>query len=59
MIDDCLSALRFYPDWLVTDKMLRKLHEDLFANDDIHFFDENFGKVQFFSSEMGIFCVDF
>ena len=47
MIDDCLSALRFYPDWLVTDKMIRKLHEDFFANDDIHF---NLDNVDFYKN---------
>ena len=47
-VDDCLSALKFVPDWFVTYKMIRKLLEALFTNDDILFFDEDFGKVTFF-----------
>ena len=45
--DDSLSALNFVPDWFITNKMIRKLHEALFANDDILFFDEDFGKITF------------
>ena len=54
-----LSALKFVPEWFVTDKMIRKLHEVLFANDDILFFDEDFGKITFFGGAMGILSVDF
>ena len=31
--DDYLSALKFVPDWFVTDKMIRNLHVASFAND--------------------------
>ena len=41
-----LSALKFVPDWFVTNKMIKKLHEALFAIDDILLFDEDFGKVK-------------
>ena len=44
-VDDCLSVLKFFSELFVTDKMIKKLHEALFTNDDIFFFDENFGKV--------------
>ena len=41
--------------WLVcTDKVTKNLHVALFANYDILFSDEDFGKVRFFGSEMGI-----
>ena len=45
-VDDSLSALKFVPDWFVTNKMIKKLHEALFAIDDILLFDEDFGKVK-------------
>ena len=31
-VDDCVSALKFVPNWFATDKMIKKLHEALFAN---------------------------
>ena len=41
-----------------TDKVTKNLHVALFANYDILFSDEDFGKVRFFSSEMGIHSED-
>ena len=38
--------------------MIRNLHETLFTNDDILFFDEDFSNVTFFANEMGILSVD-
>ena len=37
--DDCLGALKLFPDWFVTSKMLENVHDALLANDDILFFD--------------------
>ena len=34
-VNDCLSALKFVPDWLVTNKMLEKVDNILFTNDDL------------------------
>ena len=45
-VEDCLSALKFVPDWFVTNKMLRKLHEGFFTNYDILSFDEDFGNIE-------------
>ena len=53
VVDDFLSALKFVADWLVTRKMIEKLHSTLFAEDDIFFFDS--GNTTFSSDEMGIF----
>ena len=44
VVDDCLGALKFIPDWFVTSKVLEKFHSALLANDDILFFDEDFSK---------------
>ena len=46
-VDDCLSALKFVPDWFAINKMIKNLHDALFTNDDILFFDEYYGKSHF------------
>ena len=51
-VDDCLSALIFVPDWFFIDEMIRNIPEALFTNDDILFFDEDFGNVTFFANQM-------
>ena len=35
VFDDCLAALKFIPDWLVTHNMLENFDNALHANDDI------------------------
>ena len=57
-VDDCLSTLQFVSDWFITSKMLKKLDDALIANDDMSFFDKNFGNVTFLANKMGILCVD-
>ena len=37
-VDDFLPALKFVPDWFVTGKIIKKLHDALFSDDDILFF---------------------
>ena len=36
-VDDFPSALKFVPDWFVTSKIIKKLHNALFLDDDILF----------------------
>ena len=57
-VDYCLAALKFIPDWFVADKMVKKVHDALVANDDIFIFDKDFRKVTFFANEMGVLGVD-
>ena len=45
-------------DCLVVSKLLEKFHDTFFANDDMHYFDQNFSKVIFFANGMGILTVD-
>ena len=47
-INDCLVALKFIPDWFVTNKMLEY---NLLADVDILIFDEDFSTVTFFANE--------
>ena len=51
VIDDCLVALKFIPDWFVTNKMLEKSQYNLLADVDILIFDEDFSTVTFFANE--------
>ena len=47
VVDDFLPALKFVSDWFLTDKMIKKLHNVLFADDGIPFFDEDSGNIPF------------
>ena len=58
VVDYCLEALKFIPDWFVTSQMIKELCTALYADDDLLFFDEDSGNVTFFCSEMGIFSVN-
>ena len=53
-----LPALKFVLEWFVTNKIIQKIYNTLFENDNILFFDEDSGNVTFSSDEMGILKVD-
>ena len=57
-VEDLLSALKFVPDWFVTSKIIKKLDNTLFANDDIIFINKDTDNVSLFGDEMGILTVD-
>ena len=57
-IDDFQTALKFTLDWFVTSKMIKNLHNVLFADDNVIFFDEDSSNVTFSSDEMGVLNVD-
>ena len=58
-IDSFLPTLKFVPDWFVTSKIIKKLDDDLFSNDDIIIFvNEDSNYVTFCSFEIGIVSVD-
>ena len=44
-IDNFLPTLKFVPDWFVTSKILEKLLTALHADDNILYFNEDFGDV--------------
>ena len=56
-IDDFLPTLGFVPDWFVT-RMIKRLDDALFSNDDLIFVNKNSNYLTFFSYEMGITSVD-
>ena len=47
-VDTCLPALKFFPDSFVTNKMLEKLDDVVFSNDNIDFDDIDSHVVTFF-----------
>ena len=53
-IDDFLSELKF----VLTNKMIKKLHTALYADDDILYFREDCSDAIFLCNEMVIFSID-
>ena len=58
VVDDFLPALKFIPNWFVTSKMIKKLHNTLFTDDGMLFFNGDSVSVTFFGDELGILSVD-
>ena len=57
-VDECLPALKFIPDRFATSKMLETFDKAFLANDDISFFNKDFNKITFVSSQRHIPAVD-
>ena len=57
-VDDFLPTLNFLPDWFVTGKMIKRLFTASYADENMVYFDEDFGNVVFNSNEMDILNID-
>ena len=57
-VDDCLTVLKFVPDWFFTSKTMKILDNVLHANDDILFYDEDFAKVTIIACQRHILAAD-
>ena len=57
-VDDSLAILKLIPDWFVTSKMIKKLFTALYADENIHYFNEDSGNVVFICNGMGILNID-
>ena len=57
-VDDCLAALKFVPDWFVTNKMIKIHFTALYADKNILYFEEDSGNVIFICNEVGILTTD-
>ena len=53
-VDSYLLALKFLPDWFVTNKIIKKLDNAVFFNVDIIFGDIDFNTFTFFSNDIGL-----
>ena len=54
VVDFCLLALKFVPDWFAISEMIEKFDSTIFANDYIVFDDLDSDFVTFFSSDIGL-----
>ena len=57
-VDDFLPALKFVSDWFATSKIVKRLLTELYADDNILFFDEYAGDAIFCCNQMDILRVD-
>ena len=57
-VNDSLASLKFIPDLVVTNKIIKKLYTALYADELLLFFDEYSGDVTFCCDEMGILRVN-
>ena len=55
VLDDCLSTLKFIPDWFLTSKMIKKLFTAFYEDDYILYFNED---DLFSCNEMNIFSIN-
>ena len=53
-VDPFLPTSKFVPDWIVTNKMLEKLDNVVFSNDDIDVEVIESDIIAFFSNDMGL-----
>ena len=44
-VDDCLAAVKFVPDWLVTSKIIKIRFNAVYADENILLFNEDSGNV--------------
>ena len=57
-VDDCLTALKFVPNWFVASKRIKILLTAFYTDENILYFNEDSGDVIFTCSGMGIFNTD-
>ena len=58
VVDYCISALRFVPDWFVTSAMIKILFTALNADENILYFNEDSGNFVFICNGMDILNID-
>ena len=58
VVDDSLAPLKLIPDWFVISEMIKNLYTTLYADDNMHYFNEDSGNVVFSCNEMRILNID-
>ena len=58
-VDDSLARLKLIPDWFVTSKLIKKLFTALYADENILYFNKDYGDAKFNCNELGILNIDF
>ena len=59
VVNHCLAPLKLIFDWFVTIKMIKKLFTDLYADENVLYFNEGSGDAIFSCSVMGILNIIF
>ena len=57
-VGDFQPTLNFLPDWFFSSKMIKKLFNTWYADENILYFDEDFGNAEFNCSDMSILNID-
>ena len=57
VIDDCLAALKFLPDWFVTSKMIKHIFTALYVDDNIFCFNGDSGNAVFSCNGKWVFLI--
>ena len=57
-VDDCLTALKFVPNWFVTSKTVKILFTAFYTDENILYFNEDFSNVIFTCKGVGIVYID-
>ena len=57
-VDDSLAALKLIPDGFVTNKMIKLFYTASYADENILYFNEDFGDGTFCYDEMGVLSVN-
>ena len=57
-VDDCLTALKFVPNWFVTSKTVKIFFTAFYTDENILYFNEDFSNVIFTCTGMGIVYID-
>ena len=57
-VDDSLATLKLIPDRFVAIKMIKKLFTALYGEENILYFNEDFGNVAFICNEMAVLNID-
>ena len=50
--------MKLIPDWFVTSKMIKELYTALYVDENMLYFNEDSGNVEFSCNEMGILNID-
>ena len=57
-VDDSPAALKLISDWFVTSKIIKELYTALYADENIHYFNEDSDNVVFSCNKTGILNID-
>ena len=57
-VNGSLAALKLVPEWFVTNKTIKKCFTGLYADENVLYFNQDFGNVVFSCNEIGVLNID-